>query len=428
MDYSPSRHHHRYSNHQSHSSSSQSEMAMLAASPAPPAGFRQDYAWDAPRIPSQFTRSTQGSASVSLPSIRIFFPELQLPNGSSSRSNSQHQEPAPTFSSSADPSPSSAVTGPLASPGYVHSPVVHKRRRDSVDDEQERERARHVPRMYYSPDRSALRLHSPGRHHSVDAWSQSRKSSISHKDTVPPPMEVNERVEPRPSLPSLPSSLPSLDRNAASRTHTRDRYEDYPDHRRSGSLQHGLPPPLETVSHLGSSSYEYGPPRTSHIHPVSASPIHNSYDRTPFSAGGYRGSFSDYPRYTDLGHIAALSGDGKQRKRRGNLPKETTDKLRAWFMAHLSHPYPTEDEKQDLMRQTGLQMNQISNWFINARRRQLPTMINNARAETDAMTGRTGDNKILPTTERHDLDSGSYDEDIKVYQQQRTPNLKRGSV
>lgn len=48
--------------------------------------------------------------------------------------------------------------------------------------------------------------------------------------------------------------------------------------------------------------------------------------------------------------------DTRQRKRRGNLPKETTDKLRAWFVSHLTHPYPTEDEKQELMRQTGLQM------------------------------------------------------------------------
>jgi len=89
------------------------------------------------------------------------------------------------------------------------------------------------------------------------------------------------------------------------------------------------------------------------------------------------------------GMVAGIGGmidHSKQRKRRGNLPKETTDKLRSWFVAHLHHPYPTEDEKQDLMRQTGLQMNQISNWFINARRRQLPTMINNARAESDAMS------------------------------------------
>jgi len=140
-----------------------------------------------------------------------------------------------------------------------------------------------------------------------------------------------------------------------------------------------------------------------------------------------------------------MSGDNKQRKRRGNLPKETTDKLRAWFMAHLQHPYPTEDEKQELMRQTGLQMNQISNWFINARRRQLPTMINNARAESDAMTGvRGGEIKVLATTEHGDFDhhhkresavgplsdgdGATYEEDLETLKQHRGANMSRGSV
>mmetsp|Transcript_3638 Transcript_3638/g.4025 ORF Transcript_3638/g.4025 Transcript_3638/m.4025 type:complete len:219 (+) Transcript_3638:52-708(+) len=62
------------------------------------------------------------------------------------------------------------------------------------------------------------------------------------------------------------------------------------------------------------------------------------------------------------------------KKRRGNLPKESTDVLKNWLIAHLDHPYPTETEKEDLCKQTKLTSNQISNWFINARRRQVPKL------------------------------------------------------
>ncbi|RMD43361.1 hypothetical protein DV735_g1755, partial [Chaetothyriales sp. CBS 134920] len=66
--------------------------------------------------------------------------------------------------------------------------------------------------------------------------------------------------------------------------------------------------------------------------------------------------------------------DGRNRRRRGNLPKHITDILRSWFQDHLDHPYPSEEEKQMFIAQTGLTLNQISNWFINARRRQLPAL------------------------------------------------------
>lgn len=54
-------------------------------------------------------------------------------------------------------------------------------------------------------------------------------------------------------------------------------------------------------------------------------------------------------------------------RRRGKLPKETTETLKTWLMAHKTHPYPTEDEKRMLCDRTGLNMNQVSNWMINVR-------------------------------------------------------------
>ena len=100
-------------------------------------------------------------------------------------------------------------------------------------------------------------------------------------------------------------------------------------------------------------------------------------------------------------------GDGKQKRRRGNLPKTVTDTLRVWFTEHIAHPYPTEEEKQILMSQTGLTISQvrqwrtervevtadklqISNWFINARRRSLPQMTKQAQTEAEIRDNQGG--------------------------------------
>ncbi|KAI8333134.1 hypothetical protein BC941DRAFT_435184 [Chlamydoabsidia padenii] len=71
-----------------------------------------------------------------------------------------------------------------------------------------------------------------------------------------------------------------------------------------------------------------------------------------------------------------IKPDSKTNKRRrGNLPKAVTTILRDWLSDHKKHPYPTEEEKDTLARRTGLTLNQISNWFINARRRILQPML-----------------------------------------------------
>lgn len=54
-------------------------------------------------------------------------------------------------------------------------------------------------------------------------------------------------------------------------------------------------------------------------------------------------------------------------RKRGKLPKETTDYLKAWLHRHSDHPYPSEDEKKQLCNATGLSMSQVSNWMINVR-------------------------------------------------------------
>lgn len=64
-----------------------------------------------------------------------------------------------------------------------------------------------------------------------------------------------------------------------------------------------------------------------------------------------------------------------KRKTRNNLPKETTQMLLGWLHMHLAHPYPNLFEKRQLMQITGLNQQQLSNWFINARRRKIKQII-----------------------------------------------------
>lgn len=65
------------------------------------------------------------------------------------------------------------------------------------------------------------------------------------------------------------------------------------------------------------------------------------------------------------------SGVGAKKKKRSNLPKKTTKILIDWLNQNLNNPYPNSKEKIELIERTGLTNQQLSNWFINARRRKV---------------------------------------------------------
>nr|XP_001389780.2 homeobox and C2H2 transcription factor [Aspergillus niger CBS 513.88] len=91
------------------------------------------------------------------------------------------------------------------------------------------------------------------------------------------------------------------------------------------------------------------------LHPISE----NTYIHT----GGLTGKKA----LKSLSFIA--EDDGRARKSNSRLAREAVRILKAWLQEHWEHPYPTEQEKDELQQRTGLKRMQISNWLANARRR-----------------------------------------------------------
>ncbi|XP_039218152.1 homeobox protein Meis1 isoform X1 [Crotalus tigris] len=54
--------------------------------------------------------------------------------------------------------------------------------------------------------------------------------------------------------------------------------------------------------------------------------------------------------------------DKKRHKKRGIFPKVATNIMRAWLFQHLTHPYPSEEQKKQLAQDTGLTILQVNNW------------------------------------------------------------------
>lgn len=109
----------------------------------------------------------------------------------------------------------------------------------------------------------------------------------------------------------------------------------------------------------------HGPRADAHPSPMMGTPTSRRRDDAAMSPVPTSASTSGNPAMPSLGSSVAIP------RRRGKLPKPVTDLLKSWLLEHASHPYPTEDEKRRLCSMTGLSISQVSNWFINARRRIL---------------------------------------------------------
>ena len=59
--------------------------------------------------------------------------------------------------------------------------------------------------------------------------------------------------------------------------------------------------------------------------------------------------------------------------RNNPLPASATDVMNSWFSSHLDHPYPTQAEKDQMIKVTGITLKQLNHWFNNRRSRSSHT-------------------------------------------------------
>eukprot|EP00117_Sycon_ciliatum_P026757 scpid48529/ scgid21889/ Homeobox protein meis3-A len=73
-------------------------------------------------------------------------------------------------------------------------------------------------------------------------------------------------------------------------------------------------------------------------------------------------------------------------KKRTVFPKHVTSKLRQWLKDNIENPFPDEEQKDQLCKETKLTLIQLNYWFINARRRVWPGLkdeVNKERAKNN---------------------------------------------
>jgi hypothetical protein len=163
-----------------------------------------------------------------------------------------------------------------------------------------------------------------------------------------------------PERPTLPSIFGHDQPHASSVAAAMERDRAYA----AGMYDGGMPGTAYPPVAAPPTSVTAVPPYATHGYPQNYAPRPDYSQQRNATYPGPAEQHAHHPQYLAADQHAmsydSLGGEEqKTKRRRGNLPKSTTDILKGWFHEHLDHPYPSEEEKQILMCRTRLTMCQV---------------------------------------------------------------------
>ena len=106
------------------------------------------------------------------------------------------------------------------------------------------------------------------------------------------------------------------------------------------------------------------------------SPPKRSYSRSISQSSALSSGGASATSSVSLHHSGQSTNRGRgigalSSKKKTALSSFAVEYLKAWMMSpdHIEHPYPSEDEKSRIMSDTGIELKQLTNWFVNNRKR-----------------------------------------------------------
>lgn len=90
---------------------------------------------------------------------------------------------------------------------------------------------------------------------------------------------------------------------------------------------------------------------------------------TPYTLEQKMASLEETMKRKLGGDVLSIQVQIAEKRRRMNFSNDAVKTLKEWFCAHSAKPYPTEEEKGSLAEAAGITVHQVTNWFINMRKR-----------------------------------------------------------